>query len=748
MKKMILMATCSFGLMKGTMAQDLPQLSKDSIEKTVSAMTLSEKISLLVGSGDDDMPKTADSIPPAVIGNTQKIVPGAAGITHAVPRLGIPSIVLADGPAGLRISPFRKGTDSTFYCTQFPIATSLASTWNTKLIKSVGRTMGNEAREYGVDILLTPATNIMRNPLCGRNFEYFSEDPVLSGKSAAAMITGIQQNKVGTSLKHFALNNQETNRREYNAQVSPAALHELYLKPFEIAVREAKPWTVMSSYNRLNGTYTSESPALLDTLLRKKWGFRGIVMSDWFGGTNPVKQMYAGNDLLMPGLKKQQCGINDAVISGKLPASVIDRNVKRVLKLITKTPRFQKQTYTNRPDLKAHAPVSRSAASEGMVLLKNEGNTLPLDVTSSCKVAAFGISSYDLIPGGKGSGDVNSAYTVSLAKGLENAGLKINAELEEMYRQYIKQESAKLPAYEMEKTIPRVNEMQIHNSAIQRLAQSQDIAIITLGRLSGEGIDRDIKDDFLLTGTEQELINKVCQAFHEQKKKVIVILNVCGVIETASWKEQPDAILVSWLAGQEGGNAICDILTGKVTPSGKLPMTWPIKYEDVPSASGFPVKGSDANQDTVRYKEGLFVGYRYYDTYRKPVSYPFGYGLSYTTFDYDNLTISQKEDSVLISCRITNTGNMKGKETVQVYTSIPGMKDNRPRKELKGFAKTRELPPGQTENITVSIPVSYLDQYDEITGTWKLPARTFRFHIGASSADMRLSKEYTLKQGE
>lgn len=553
-KRTFFLLIFSLGVLENMIAQCLSQTGKDSLTEIISAMTLDEKITLLVGAGNDGVLGKKDSTMTAIVGSTQKIVPGAAGVTHPISRLNIPSIVLADGPAGLRIDSHREGTDSTFYCTHFPVATSLASTWNTELIESVGYAIGNEAHEYGVDILLSPATNIMRNPLCGRNFEYYSEDPILSGKAAAAMIRGIQRNGVGTSLKHFAMNNQETNRTRNNVQVSPQVMHEIYLKPFEISVREAKPWTVMSSYNQINGIYASENPLLLDTILRQQWGFRGVVMTDWLGGVDPVKQMNAGNDLLMPGFEQQQEKIKDGVTKGTLSTTVLDRNVQNLLELITKTARFNKYAYRNAPDLKNHARISREAATEGMVLLSNKNNTLPLKNSLVSKVAAFGITSYDFIAGGGGSGDVNRAYTISLTEGLTNAGMEPDTTLMQLYQNYIDKQSDKLPPFIFGNPVQRITEMNISDSMIQKQAVQQDIAIITLGRISGEFADRSLKDDFYLSDIEQNLIDQVCTAFHRQNKLVIVILNTCGVIETASWKEKPDAILVSWLAGQEGGN--------------------------------------------------------------------------------------------------------------------------------------------------------------------------------------------------
>lgn len=736
--KNVIGAVCALFSSMTMTAQNAPQIGSASLDEVIKAMTLDEKISIVTGTGDDDVPAgTTDML--QMIGSTRKIVPGAAGATHAIPRLGIPAIVMADGPAGVRIDPKRMGTDSTFYCTHFPVATLLASTWNTPLVRSVGDAMGNEALEYGVDVLLAPAVNIMRNPLCGRNFEYYSEDPLLAGRMAAAMIGGIQQNGVGTSLKHFAANNQETNRTGNNSIVSRRTLHELYLKPFEIAVKESNPWTVMTSYNKLNGEYTSESPLLIDSILRRTWGYKGLVVSDWLGGQDAVRQMKAGNDLLMPGLAKQRKAIKEAVERGELSESVLDENVKRILTLVMKTPRFHKYKYNNTPDLQFHGQIARMSATEGMVLLKNKGNALPINPAAGKNIALFGISSYDFISGGKGSGDVNSAYTVSLADGLQNAGISIDSTLQGTYLSYIKDETAKLPPTTMEHPISRVSEMAVPVSVISGLASSQDAAVITIGRLSSEGIDRDVHDDFLLSDTEKALVENVCTAFHSQGKKVIVVLNVCGVVETASWKEQPDAILVSWLAGQEGGNAVSDILTGVSNPSGRLPMSWPLAYEDVPSAGNFPQAGSTENVDNTEYKEGLMIGYRYYDTQNKSVSYPFGFGLSYTTFKYANPKVSLKGDTLTVQVDVRNTGNAAGKEVVQVYVSAPGKDMEKPAKELKGFVKTSVLQGGGTETVTIDIPVESLASFDETADNWKLENGTYQVHIASDAENVQYS---------
>ena len=542
-------------------ADELPQLGKAPLEKVIQAMTVDEKIRLLTGTGE-----VAEDILVAV-GETDKIVPGAAGTTYPIPRLGIPAMVMADGPAGLRISARRDSCPRTFYCTAFPVATLLASTWNTDLVQQVGQAMGNEVLEYGCDILLAPALNIHRNPLCGRNFEYYSEDPFLTGKIAVAMVKGIQQNGVGTSVKHFAVNNQETNRIANDAILSPRAMREIYLKGFEMVVKEANPWTVMSSYNKINGVYTSESYDLLTTILRKEWGYQGMVVTDWFGGRDAVGQVQAGNDLLMPGKIRQQDSIRQALKTGKLSMADVDRNVRRVLELILKTPRFKGYPYSEQPDLKAHASVTREAAAEGMILLKNDGKTLPLaaDVRD---IAVFGNTSYQFIAGGTGSGDVEEAYSVSLEEGLTGAGFILDKGLKQHYLDYIRAEEAKIDWKKYNHvTPPRIVECTLDEGLIRRKAEETDMAMITIGRNAGEYSDRKVKDDFELCADEREMLEKVTRIFHQEGKKVVVILNIGGVIETASWKDRPDAILLAWQGGQEGGNSVSDILSGKVNPS-------------------------------------------------------------------------------------------------------------------------------------------------------------------------------------
>ena len=723
-----------------------PQLGKDSLDKVVAAMTLEEKAHLVIGTG---MAGSSGEAP--VVGETRNLVPGAAGTTYPIPRLGIPAIVLADGPAGLRINPLREGDANTYYCTHFPIGTLLASTWNTELVEQVGQAIGNEVLEYGTDVLLAPALNIHRNPLCGRNFEYYSEDPVVSGKTAAAYVRGVQSNGVGTSIKHYALNNQETNRMKNDVRVSPRAVREIYLKGFEIAVKESQPWTVMSSYNFVNGVYTSESKDLQTTMLRDEWGFKGMVMTDWFGGADAAAQMWAGNDMLQPGRPGQFEDIVEGVRSGRLSEADLDRNVRRVLELIVKSPRFKGYEFSNKPDLKAHAAVTRQSAVEGMVLLENNG-VLPL-ASEISRVALFGTTSYDFIAGGTGSGNVNRAYTVSLLEGLRNAGYAIDDELEKTYTKYIKEETERLnPKSDdpMAMFMPKIRAGEFVPSAglLDKMVRANDVAIITLGRNSGEFFDRKVAD-FTLTEQESGMIEAVCAAFHKAGKKVVIILNVGGVIETASWKNLPDAVLLAWQAGQEGGNSVADVLKGVANPSGKLTMTFPVRYEDHASSRNFPIdmafgmfgKDKDAepqrNVDYTEYEEGIYVGYRWFDKQGLEVSYPFGYGLSYTRFEWSEASVKPSRGETAVSVKVTNTGKIPGKDVVELYVAAPQGELDKPVKELKAYAKTRELQPGESQLVTLKVKNSELASYDESASAWVTDAGHYDFMLGSSSRDIR-----------
>ena len=741
MKKITVMGIAAV-ISIAAMAQ--PKLTRDNIDEVLSSMTLEEKATLVVGSGWGG---AVDGI----TGVSLELVPGAAGTTQAIPRLGIPQIVLSDGPAGLRINPTRTGDSRTFYCTGFPVGTLLACTWNTSLVNEVGKAIGNETLEYGADVILGPGMNLHRNPLNGRNFEYYSEDPLLVGETAAAMISGIQSNGVGTSAKHFAVNSQETNRMLNDARVSPRALRELYLKGFEIAVRKAQPWTVMSSYNKINGTWSESNYDLLTTILRDEWGFEGLVMTDWTNLRVTSDQIKAGNDLMEPGDTRETEEIIAKVRSGELAEADLDVCVRRVLQLIVRTPRFAGYKYSDKPDLKAHAQVTRKAATEGMVLLKNEDGALPMDKVG--KIALFGVTSYDFIAGGTGSGNVNKPYVVSLLEGLENNGYELVPEIRDYYQKYIAFERARLKAESTNNILlgdPVISEVGIKRSFIEKNVEASDIAVITIGRNAGEGADRKLDADFLLTAEERQLITDVCDAYHYAGKKVVVILNVGGVIETASWKAYPDAILLAWQPGEEGGNSVADVLKGKENPSGKLSMTWPVTYFDHPSSFNFPFnyvgKGTKDVDYTV-YEEGINVGYRYFVTAGKEVSYPFGYGLSYTSFEYSNPSVRMEKDGkVKVSVSVRNIGKVSGKEIVEVYVAAPAGGLEKPSRELKAFAKTSALAPGQSETVEMVIDPYTLASFNETSSAWETAAGVYNVLIGAAVDDIRCQKTFSIRK--
>lgn len=738
-----------------------PQLTKDNIDEVIAAMTLEEKATLLVGSGWGSM--TAGSM----TASATALVPGAAGTTRSIERLGIPSTVLADGPAGLRISPRRDNDPNTYFCTGFPVGTVMASMWDTERVQELTTSMGNEVLEYGADVLLAPGMNLHRNPLCGRNFEYFSEDPYLTGMIAAAYINGIQSNGVGVSVKHFAANNQEVNRMENDSRVSQRALRELYLKGFELAVKLADPWIVMSSYNKLNGEYTQQSHDLLTTILRNEWGFDGIVMTDWGTKEGTVKAVNAGNDLMEPGMQVEIDRIIAAVNAGEISQEQLDKNVRNMLAYIVKTPRFNKYEYSNKPEIEAHAQLVREAAPEGMVLLENNG-VLPLNGVKT--VALYGTGSYDFIAGGTGSGNVNKPYIRNVAEGLTENGFVVNQDIQKWYEQYIayakttnKNNGGLSGVLLGEAVIP---EMAVNRDYFERMEPQTDIAIFTLSRNAGEGGDRYAKDgDWTITGLEREMIQNLADIYHAAGKKFVVVLNIGGVIETASWKHIPDAILLAWTPGQEGGLAVADILCGKANPSGKLPMTFPVSYLDIPSSHNFPYnyknvqtgmwdflwggpKRQTKNVDYTEYAEGIYVGYRYFQTADVPVSYPFGYGKSYTTFEYSKPVVKATADGFTATITVKNTGSVAGKEAVQLYVTAPAGGLEKPAFELKGFAKTKTLAPGEAQTLTINVDKYTLASFNEATSAWETAAGTYKVMFGADAADIRGTGEYKLKKAE
>lgn len=743
-KKMVL--TVAVGALSVTMtAQTAPQLNSNNIEEVIKAMTLEEKAQLLVGGGNDGFVGSG-----AMLGHQKKFVPGAAGTTVAIPRLGIPATVQCDGPAGVHIDAHREGDSRNYYATGFPVGTCLASTWNTDLVRKVGEAIGNETLEYGCDVVLGPGMNLHRNPLCGRNFEYYSEDPVVTGLMGTAFVLGVQSQGVGVSAKHFAVNSQESDRTRVDERLSQRALRELYLKGFEMMVRKSNPWTIMSAYNKVNGVYAQGNKDLLTNILRNDWGYKGIVETDWIGKREdlPVEQeVAAGNDLTMPGYPAQVKDIVNAVKSGKLDVNDVDRNVRRMLEYIVKTPRFKGYKYSGEPDLKAHAAITRQSSTEGMVLLKNNA---ALPIRGLKTVALFGVNSYDFMSGGLGSGAVNVGYSVDMVTGLKNIGVATTPQLTEIYQNYVKYAKAKLKAdknpmmWFLNQGQPKLDEIDITERCVANEEPKADAAIITIGRQAGEGMDRQINGEFNLSKTEQDMIFRVSDAFHAKGKKVIVIINSGSVMETASWRDRVDAILVAWQPGIEGGNSVADILTGKVNPSGKLTMTWPIAATDHPSTANFAKeydmytyknmegwgKGNIPGVDFSNHEEDIYVGYRYFDTFKKEVAYPFGFGLSYTTFEMGKPSVKANGKNIEVSVTIKNTGKVAGKQVAQVYVTAPKGAYEKPAKELKAFGKTRELKPGESQTLKMTLEKRDLASFDEANSQWKVDAGNYLFQVG------------------
>ena len=743
-KKMVL--TMAVGALAATMsAQTAPQLNANNVDEVIKAMTLEEKAQLLVGGGNDGFVGSG-----AMLGHQKKFVPGAAGTTVAIPRLGIPTTVQCDGPAGVHIDAHRDGDSRNYYATGFPIGTCLASTWNTELVRKVGEAIGNETLEYGCDVVLGPGMNLHRNPLCGRNFEYYSEDPIVTGLIGTAFVLGVQSQGVGVSAKHYAVNSQESDRTRVDERLSQRALRELYLKGFEMMVRKSNPWTIMSAYNKVNGVYAQGNKDLLTDILRNDWGFKGIVETDWIGIREdlPVEQeVAAGNDLLMPGYPAQVKAIVDAVKAGKLDIKDVDRNVRRMLEYIVKTPRFKGYKYSSEPDLKAHAAITRQSSTEGMVLLKNDG---ALPVRNLKTVALFGVNSYDFMSGGLGSGAVNVGYSVDMVTGLKNIGVATTPQLTEIYQNYVKYAKAKLKAdknpmmWFLDQGQPKLDEIEITERCVAGEEPKADAAIITIGRQAGEGMDRQIDGEFNLSKIEQDMIFRVSDAFHAKGKKVIVIINSGSVMETASWRDRVDAILVAWQPGIEGGNSVADILTGKVNPSGKLTMTWPIAATDHPSTANFAKeydmytyknmegwgKGNIPGVDFSNHEEDIYVGYRYFDTFKKNVAYPFGFGMSYTTFEMGKPSVKAKGNNIEVIVTIKNTGKVAGKQVAQVYVTAPKGAYEKPLKELKTFGKTRELKPGESQTLKMTLEKRDLASFDEANSQWKVDAGNYLFQVG------------------
>lgn len=749
-------------------AQDL-KLTRENIPEIVSAMTTEEKVDLVVGCG-------------AGWGNPDAKFPGTAGWTRTVPRLGIPSIYFADGPQGVNMAQAREYDTADYSCTFFLSGSTLATSWDVDAAQAIGQAIGQELKERGLDVILGPGMNLHRNILCGRNQEYFSEDPLLSGKLAAAWIRGAQSNGIATSLKHFAVNNQETNRKENDSRVSQRALRELYLKGFEIAVKEGNPWTVMGSYNYVNGVHACENEWLLTDVLRREWGWRGVVMSDWDGVVRQADAVSAGCDLIEPGTEADRTALLAALEDGSLSMENLDRNVRNILELVVKCPSFSGYRFSNGIDRIGHQKLLRRVATESMVLLKNERSVLPLKPGA---VGLYGVSSYDLIPANMGVNGVNNGvYHVSLVQGLREAGFTVCPSVLREYTTYIAAEKEKIvsaypPVYKQFFRYPRPEEIipgsgeaaaedlgaltvdlglkQRSNTPRQSLmeqAEANEAAIITLSRSTGEAFDR-AASEFALTTSEKTLIDSLSSAFHAFGKPVIVLLNVPAPIETVSWRDKVDAILLVGQPGERAGESIADALTGTVAPSGRLADSWPVHYGDAPADKNFPSEvGQDLkslitpratregrelvrNIDYTDYEEGIYVGYRYFTTSMTDVAYPFGYGLSYTFFNYEKPSVEASADGFVARVTVRNSGSVPGREVLQLYVSAPSGGLDKPARELKGFVKTRLLAPGESETVEIPVSLQDLASWNEKKACWETARGVYHFCIGLSADKMQ-----------
>lgn len=673
-----------------------------NIASLLAALTLEEKASLCLGS---DFWHTAP-----------------------IPRLGIPAVALSDGPHGLRKQPDEGdhvGISGSLPATCYPTASALGSSFDPDLVRRVGEALGAEALTQGVAVVLGPGINIKRSPLCGRNFEYFSEDPLVSGVLGAALVEGVQSQGIGTSVKHYAANNQETDRLRVSADVDERTLREIYLPGFERVVTQARPWTVMCAYNKVNGVYASENPWLLTEVLRDEWGFDGLVMSDWGAVHDRVAALDAGLDLEMP----PDLGVSDAAIvaaarSGELDEAVLDRAVARVLRLVDRALSGAidvGEEATARPgfDADGHHALARAAAAECAVLLKNDGDLLPLQPSAGDTVAVIGEFARTPRYQGAGSSQVNPTQ-------VDNAVDELQAAVPDGVRVVF------APGFGIGTTTV---DDELAAEAVA-LAGRASVVVAFLGLPDAdesEGFDRTHLD---LPANQTALVGRLAAA----NPNLVVVLANGSAVRLSDWEQHAAAILECWLSGQAAGGAAADLLVGAANPSGRLAETLPLRLEDNPSYLNFP-----GEHGHVRYGEGVFVGYRGYDALLLPVSYPFGHGLSYTNFEYADLTTTltgNAEDDTLavaVTCTVTNTGQRAGKEVVQLYVTDPDSSVARPPRELKGFAKTATLGPGEGQTVTFRLQSRDLSYWSVRQHRWVLEGGTFRLGVGASSRDLRLT---------
>lgn len=754
---------CTFALLGCISSEEKAAMKEKArteieIENIIRSLTLEEKVHLVMGLSAGAM--EGDK---AMIDSIKHAYPGYAGATYPIPRLGIPSLLLCDGPAGLRIDNVKATNEvKDYWCTSFPIGSLLASTWNNDVLEYVGKAIGEETREYGVDVILGPGMNIHRHPLAGRNYEYFSEDPYLSGMIAAAYVKGVQSEGVGTSIKHFAVNNQETSRLSNDAMVSQRALREIYLRNFEYTVRNSEPWTVMTSYNFINDVHSSENPELVTNILKDEWGFDGVAVTDWGGGYDSAAQIAAGQDMIQSGKGWRYDQIVSAIKDGNLSEKALDNSVRNVLKLVYKSYKYkwtngEAPKYSGKPDLDAHNRVAREVSTEGMVLLKNDNNCLPL---SGKNVALFGATSYNLIAGGLGAGDVNSKYVKTLPQAFTDLGFNVDRDVQAVYEKSIAEYKKFMAENPKPKQARRIlpSEPELTQKILDIASSKADVAVVTFGRITGEWNDA-LTESFSLYPAERKLL----ETLRENFKKVVVVLNTGMVMETSSWKDIPDAILLAWQGGSETASAVADLLSGSVNPSGKLPVSFPCSLADVPSDNNFPHdwmgevnvapwKDEDGQLKDVHYTdyaEGIYVGYRHYVTAGVPVSYPFGYGLSYTDFEFSGFSVENDGKTTVVKVDVKNVGKVAGKQVAEVYVkAAPSKNYDKPARELKAYAKTGLLAPGESQTLVMCINNSDLASFDEDGSAWVVDKGEYEFMLGTDVNSIVASQKVNVSAGK
>ena len=665
------------------------------ITKLLSQLTLEEKASLC--SGRDDWS------------------------TQPIERLDIPWLWLSDGPHGIRRAPEtnKAGYGDQLPATCFPTASALAASWDVDLIHQVGEVIGEECQALDVNVLLGPGVNIKRSILGGRNFEFFSEDPILAGEIGAAFINGVQSQGVGTSLKHYVANNVETRRMHTNSDVDMRTLHEIYLRPFEIAVKKSQPWTVMACYNRVQGIYGTESPYLLNEILKNEWGFEGIVISDWFAVVDRVAGIKSGMHIEMPGVAKYNDKlIVEAVNNGTLDENVLDEIVKEILKFVLKGKELEKDNVEL--DVEKDHKFARKVASETVTLLKNDNQLLPVTSNKYKKIAVIGEFAINPRFQGNGSSEVKPTKLDNILDIISNEyGNDFEIEYAQGY--YLNDD----------------NDFSLIDEA-KTLAENSDIALIFAGlplHYESEGIDR---THINMPESHNKLISEIASV---QKNCAVVLTN--GSAVKMPWVDEVRAIVESWLGGQAGAGGTADVLFGKVNPSGKIAETFPIRLEDTPAYFNFPGEEGEA-----LYGERMFVGYRYYDYRKIEPLFPFGFGLSYTTFEYSDIDVSSDSitdnDKLTVTAKVKNTGNFKGKEIVQLYVADPKSRLIRPYKELKKFKKV-ELNPGEIKSVTFELGASDFAYYDSQRSMWIVEKGEFKILVGVSSRDIKLEKTIEMK---